>query len=63
METITIGFSRQEALKLGLLICECGHRPNNHFDWDDKPCAQCKCESYREKAVGKGKIVGKEQNE
>jgi hypothetical protein len=49
-------FSRDEALKLDLLICSCGHRPNNHFDFDKKSCAHCKCEKYEEQPR-LGKII------
>lgn len=42
--------SRALALKYDLLVCACGHRPNNHFmDQAGKPCAQCLCTSYDER--------------
>lgn len=37
----------QDALALGIVFCDCGHPPNNHFDFDGgkrRPCAHCKCE-------------------
>jgi len=55
MKKIKIEFTRENALKLGLLICECGHPPNNHFSFKEQPCAHCMCKKYREKARG-GKI-------
>jgi hypothetical protein len=48
MSHITIRFTRSKALSLGLIVCECGHPPNNHFGFDDKPCAHCGCKKYRE---------------
>lgn len=43
-----VELSRNQALKLDMLWCSCGHRPNNHFDHGDKPCAHCKCKKYEE---------------
>lgn len=37
----------KDALALGIVFCECGHPPNNHFDFDKKPCAHCKCEKLK----------------
>ncbi|MHA2280191.1 MAG: hypothetical protein ACXAC5_04885 [Promethearchaeota archaeon] len=48
MKKITIELTREEALSLGLLVCKCGHPPNNHFSFDNKPCAHCKCVEYKE---------------
>jgi len=52
--TVAIEMTREAALLFGLLICECGHPANNHFDYV-KSCAHCdECKKYREKArVGK----------
>lgn len=38
--------SKKRALELGLVFCTCGHPPNNHFDFDKKPCAHCKCRAF-----------------
>lgn len=35
-----------QALKLGIVFCACGHPPNNHFDHDHRPCAHCDCKHY-----------------
>lgn len=57
MKTVTIKMSRDEALKLGLLLCECGWPPNSHFDFGAKKCAHnLLCNGYKEKARA-GKIV------
>lgn len=46
--------TREEALKFDLLVCSCGHRPNNHFDFGSKSCAHCKCKKYDERPrIGK----------
>lgn len=55
---LTIQLTREQALQANLLVCKCGHPWNNHFDFDDRPCAHCPphapCKSYRERArVGK----------
>ena len=54
-------FTRREALELDLLICKCGHRPNNHFNWNKKSCAHCECKEYME-LPAVGKIVKKVKN-
>lgn len=42
--------SRQTAWELGLLICECGHRENNHYL--DGDCARCsECTGLHERGV------------
>lgn len=56
MARITITFTRDSALALNLLVCRCGHPPNNHFGFDKQPCAHCKCEGYQEIARGGGVI-------
>jgi len=45
-----VALTREEALKLGIVFCTCGHPPNNHFmDQKGKPCAHCeKCQGYTE---------------
>jgi hypothetical protein len=54
MKKITIEFTYRQALMLDLVVCVCGHRVNNHFEWDKRPCAHCKCKEYDEKIrVGK----------
>lgn len=45
---VVLRMTRVQALQQGLLICECGHPENNHFDWDTNPCAHCYCKEYRE---------------
>lgn len=47
---INVSFSREEALKLGLLVCaDCGYPPNNHFDFGKRTCAHdSRCKGYRE---------------
>lgn len=54
-----INIDREELLKFGMLVCKhCGWPPNNHFDWDHKPCAHDKnCPGYEEKLRGTGKII------
>jgi len=42
--------SHENALKGDLIICECGHRPNNHFEWDERSCAHCPCKKLRLRA-------------
>lgn len=42
---------RSSALSLGLLICLCKHRENNHFDFDKNPCAHCECKEYTETCI------------
>lgn len=54
-KTITIRYSRENALKLGLLICECGYPPNNHFGYTGA-CAHNDCKKYKEIANG-GTII------
>ncbi len=53
---LTLVMTRAEALSCDLLRCACGHRPNNHFDHGNGPCAHCKCTAYRERPVV-GKLV------
>lgn len=48
--TITIKMTRFQALSMDLLICKCGHRVNNHFDFKKNACAHCDCEEYVERA-------------
>lgn len=40
--------TREEALQQGLLICTCGHPPNNHFSFNKHSCAHCDCKQYTE---------------
>lgn len=42
--------SIEDALKYGLILCACGHPPNNHFEFRDRPCAFCDCKAYVMKA-------------
>jgi hypothetical protein len=48
--------SIEDALKYGLILCSCGHPPNNHFDHGTKPCAFCDCASY-EMTARRGQLV------
>ena len=50
MKNITITMTEQDALELDLIICECGHRHNNHFEWGKRSCAHCDCKQYQPKA-------------
>jgi hypothetical protein len=47
-KTVIIKMTRKDAEELGLLICKCGHPRNNHFDFDEKPCAHCPCKYFHE---------------
>lgn len=48
-EKLIMLFTRNEALKVDLLVCKCGHRENNHFkDQPNAPCAHCSCIQYDE---------------
>lgn len=46
-----VEMTRAQALALGILRCECGHPPNNHFGHGTQPCAHCACKKYRERVV------------
>lgn len=54
---VVIRYTRQQALELGLLVCECGHAPNTHFKHGQQACAICECKCYREKARGGGELL------
>lgn len=54
---VILKMSRQRALELGLLTCECGHPSNNHFSWGAQTCAHCKCTGYREKGRAGTELV------
>lgn len=45
-----VALTRDEALRLGIVFCTCGHPPNNHFlDMASKKCARCStCTGYVE---------------
>lgn len=45
---IVLRLTQAQAAALGIVFCTCGHPPNNHFDWDKKPCAHCKCKRYKQ---------------
>lgn len=45
--TLILEMTEKEALEMDLIVCKCGHRKNNHFDHDGKPCAHCDCRRYR----------------
>ena len=48
---IVVTLSPYQAEALGILKCKCGHPPNNHFDFDERPCAHCDCKGYEGKIV------------
>jgi hypothetical protein len=48
---ITIRITQAEAEAMDLVRCECGHRHNNHFDWDNQPCAHCACMKYTQQIL------------
>lgn len=58
---VTLRMTVEEALKYGLIICECGHPLNNHFGFptslqplENSNCARCDCPKYKPKPrVGK----------
>ena len=46
---LTLRMTENTAMKFGLLVCECGHPKNNHFDFDHFCCAHCKeCNGYKQ---------------
>ncbi len=47
---IRIEMTRKEAKRMGLLRCaDCGYPENNHFDFDNRPCAHdSTCSGYQE---------------
>jgi hypothetical protein len=62
---IIIETTLKELEKHGLVICECGHPPNNHFlqfDDNDKSCSRCNCPNYRPKIL-LGKKAGQVEPE
>lgn len=45
-----VQLTMKDALELGIVHCDCGHPPNNHFDFyegpgkeNKRPCAHCGC--------------------
>ena len=48
---VTLTLTREQALALGVLRCECGHLPNNHFLDSTLACAHCACKCYSERVV------------
>lgn len=56
---MNFSMSRQRALELGLITCECGHPSNNHFDYKGL-CARCgssNCPKYRERGIHGVEII------
>jgi Lar family restriction alleviation protein len=55
MNKILIETTLKELEKYGLVVCKCGHPPNNHFmkfEEGDKSCARCeKCKTYEPKIL------------
>lgn len=45
---IRLELTQEQAERLGIVFCKCGHRPNNHFDFGKRECARCACKSYRQ---------------
>jgi len=58
-EKIVIQLTRKQAVQWGVIHCECGHPPNNHFTHGDRSCAHCECAELRER-VSVGQLVEKE---
>jgi hypothetical protein len=57
MKYVTIKMTRDDALKLGLLCCSCGHAPDNHYDDEVGSCFFCyDCKKYNEEPK-RGKII------
>lgn len=48
---ITLRLTVERARSLALILCRCGHMENNHFRWDKRPCAHCKCEELKETPI------------
>lgn len=48
-KSVVVKFTKDEAERLDLFACECGHRANNHFQHAGKSsgCAHCKCMQYK----------------
>jgi len=42
-DVLVVEMTMAQACAIDIVICECGHRPNNHFDHGDRPCARCGC--------------------
>lgn len=49
-KVVVLRMTRLSALRAGLLFCTCGHPENNHFSFNNNPCAHCDCRSYTEHA-------------
>lgn len=47
-DKLTITITQAQACRMGIVFCECGHPPNNHFTFDACPCAHCECKEYRQ---------------
>lgn len=51
MAKYVVKLTLAQAEALGIVVCEsCGHPRNNHFDFDNKPCAHCGksvCKGYK----------------
>lgn len=55
---IVFSMHRSEALELGLLVCKCGHKTDDHIGYY-KNCTECNCKEYKEIAP-MGKIVNED---
>lgn len=57
MKRYVVKLAMRDALELGIVHCECGHPPNNHFIGQGKAkCARCKCQELRPK-FSRGKAM------
>lgn len=61
-KTVTIKMTRQEALEMGLLVCECGWPENNHWEGhhgghNNRTCPHNPlCTGFKERAR-RGKLI------
>jgi hypothetical protein len=47
--TLILEMTEKEALEMDLIVCKCGHRKNNHFEFSYEhrsSCAHCACKGY-----------------
>jgi len=47
MAKYVVKLTLEDALKLGIVHCECGHPPNNHFEHWPRTCAHCHCKKLK----------------
>jgi hypothetical protein len=47
---VRIDITQEQAEALGIVHCECGHPPSNHFrDQPKQRCAHCGCKAYQQR--------------